>query len=240
MDNSQRIKLSGGNDQPSKESILRSQYLIPILVSCDFGVKEDEYQAALSGVVDVVRLSGSNRQILSLGNKPWASGDYSSVDWYLSRTKSRGNQIDASQLQYKLLVEPWQEYPKTHLDVVIVSRDIYVQNLNWCFGSTRENQNSVQSVFRFRGEERQVKLDLIKRTLRHETGHLLGIPGLLGSHPRIYEKGGAHCNHLCTMRQGWSLAEFKSQMMEEQKAGVIFCQDCLNELRLIQSKLKPV
>lgn len=240
MDNSQRIKLSGGNDQPSKESILRSQYLIPIFVSCDDGVMKDEYQAALNGIIDVVGLSGSNRKILSLGNKPWSCGDYSSVEWYLSRTKQRGKQFDGDQLCRMFTEEPWQKYPETHLDVVIVSKDIYARGLNWCFGCTSSGIVSIQSVFRFRGEERQVKLDLIKRTLRHETGHLLGIPGPVGSHPRIYEKGGAHCNHLCTMRQGWSLSEFKAQMIQEQKTGVIFCQDCLNELRTIQAKLKPV
>ncbi len=210
------------------------------MVSCDSEVTENEYQAALNGIVDVVKLSGSNRRVSSLRDKPWASGNYSSVEWYLTKVNQRDGQVDADHLCQMFIHEPWQNYPKTHLDIVIVSKDLYAHGLAWCFGNTYPFQASAQSVFRFRGERSQVKLDLIRRTLRHETGHLLGIPGPVGSHPRIYEKGGAHCSHLCTMRQGWSLAEFKSQMMEEQKAGVIFCQDCLNELRTIQAKMKPV
>ena len=174
MGNGQRITLLGGISEPSKESILRSQYLIPIFVSCDAEVMEDEYQAALDGIIDVVNLSGSNRKILSLGNKPWSSGDYSSIEWYLSRTKQRGKQFDGDHLCRMFTEEPWQKYPGTHLDVVIVSKDIYARELDWCFGCTSIGNVSVQSVFRFRGEERQIKLDLIKRTLHHETGHLLG------------------------------------------------------------------
>jgi len=218
---------------------LRNEYLIPIYICRDSGVSDKEYKAAIEGIMTIVKLSGQHRKIVSYGKESWSQGEYSSCDWYVNNAIHKGNQIDGDDISRKMIQEPWQEYPNTHLDVVVTSRDLFAQNLNWVFGVTFSNYISVQSIYRFRNEKDEIKLGLICRTLKHEVGHLLGIPGPVGSHPRIYDKGGPHCSNICLMRQGWSLVEFKEQMLEEKRLGIELCSDCIRELK-IQQTLKPI
>lgn len=217
---------------------MRERFLVPIHVSCDGGVTEEEYEQAVRSIKYMVDLSGRNREIKSFRNGPWGKGDFSSGDWFLEQSDRRGTQVSFESLSSLFLMEPYQKAPFSHLEIFITSRDLFSEGMNFIFGGTIPNELTIQSVYRFReGNHRQTMI-LLDEVIRHEVGHLLGLPGLIvpSNHPRIYEKGGPHCSNLCQMRQSYSLRELKTHINEEAREKVTLCPDCLEELRQVQKQ----
>jgi predicted Zn-dependent protease len=186
----------------------------------------------------MVDLSRRDRKIISYQNKPWSKGDFSSGDWYAESADHRGNQVKFESLRTFFLMEPWQKAPYSHLDIFITSKDIYSEGMNYLFGGTIPNELTIQSVYRFRREDRQDNMVFLDRVMRHEVGHLLGVPGLLvpSNHPRIYEKGGLHCRNICQMRQSYSYEELRNCIVREINHNVTLCSDCLEEMRRVQKQ----
>lgn len=217
---------------------MTKRQLVPVYISWTTEVTDDEGQAVIDGISDVIATSGIEREVKIFGSKSWASGDYGSADWYQNRSrvkrcsgKSTWMQIGATKMHWLLTEEPWQKQ-KPHTDIMIVDEDLceeYDPNNYFIFGAASMG-NFIQSVYRFReGEcDEQLRLQLIRRTARHEFGHTYGLPQI--GRRNTIEYLGPHCANICTMRQGTKILDWRSLYFEEQAAGIIFCQDCLDDL----------
>lgn len=235
------------NPEMTRRAELRTNFLVPIYLMWSSDVPSAEAQAATQGVYDAVKASGQNRQVVNLGSTAWSRGDYSSADWYLNkvsgmedeaRDKGHGRQVNVSNLLNQFEAEPWQEKP--HWEVSIVNKDLYMYDTNFVFEATRtEFAASVQSVRRLIDSvpEESLKLEMVRRLLRHEVGHMFGLPG---RNFNVEQKLVSHCTNVCTMRQGMSIPEWEKLTKEENRGKVHFCQDCLNVLAQKRNQFKPL
>ena len=235
------------NREMTRRAELRRDFLVPIYLMWSSDVPSAEAQAAAQGVYDAVNVSGQKRQVVNLGSSPWSKGDYSSADWYIgkalemqneTRNRGHGNQVNVSNLMNQFYEEPWQEKP--HWEVFITNKDLYMQGKNFVFGATNPNfAASVQSLKRLIDEipEGELRREMIRRLLRHEVGHMFGLPG---RNFKVEEKLGSHCTNICTMRQGMSIPEWAKLTQEESRRNVHFCKDCMNVLAQKQNQFKPL
>ena len=238
------------NPEMTRRAELRRDFPVPIYLMWSSDVPSAEAQAAAQGVYDVVKASGQNRQVINLGSKAWSNGDYSSADWYLNnalrmqheaRDKGHGQQVSVRSIENQFIEEPWQANP--HWEVFIVNKDLYMDDTtNFVFGATDSGfAASVQSVRRFIDEipEEKFKLEMIRRLLRHEVGHMFGLPGR-NFNVEQEQKLGSHCTNICTMRQGMSIPEWAKLTQEESRQNVHFCKDCMDVLAKKKDQFKPL
>jgi predicted Zn-dependent protease len=235
------------NPEMTRRAELRTNFLVPIYVMWSSDVPSKEAQAATQGVYDALSASGQKRDVINLGAKAWSKGDYSSADWYLdkalqtqseARNKGHGQQINVYNLKSQFVEEPWQENP--HWEVFIVNKDLYMNDTSFVFGATDPYfASSVQSVRRLIDEvpETESRLEMVRRLLRHEVGHMFGLPG---RNFNVEEKLGPHCTNVCTMRQGMDIREWAKLTQEEDRGKVHFCKDCMNILAQKRNQYKPL
>lgn len=233
----------------NRRAELRQNSLVPIYVTWTSDIPRAESQAALQGVRDALAASGQDRQVVVLGDRAWATGDYSSGDWYVrrvlntqrvNRDKGYGVQVSGGKLLYTLEGEPWQQEP--HWEAFILNRDlgeVEDRTNNFVFGLTLPLFGSVQSVTRLIREipDQGLRARVIRRVLRHEIAHVFGLP-IRGKNTT--EMLGRHCTNVCTMRQGMSTAEWIQEVREEEKVGRYFCSDCVGDFRSIKDRFKPL
>lgn len=234
--------------EKNRQQEMRSSFLVPVYVIWPSDVPPQEAQAALQGVGDAVQASGQDRQVVSFGSKSWSEGDFGSADWYLREANRRhlkeirggpyGPQLWTRNFMSLFYKEPWQVTP--HWEVAIVNQDLYAAGTNFVFGETDVTfPASLNSLRRFIEEipDAPRRLAVIRRLLRHEVGHMLGLPG---RNHRVEEKLGSHCTNVCTMRQGMSLREWAQLTQQESRAGIHFCNDCMGVLARIRPRYKPL
>lgn len=118
--------------------------------------------------------------------------------------------------------------------LLFTGRDLCLssQKVSWCFGAGNSGSHTaVCSVYRYESLSPQERLRCIRRTLRHEIGHALG----LASNPKranTEEFFGTHCVCPgCSMRQAGTLEKLLELSQEEEAQGSWFCPDCMAELR---------
>lgn len=203
---------------------------LPIHICWDSDLTGIEAEAVIEGINEIALVA--KRQVRVFGSNSWFNGDYYSANWYVNNSRRRGSQVNAADMLNLLHLEPWQEQP--HIDLLVTSKDLYSSNhnLNYVFGMAYPEWNvAVQSIFRFRQaglRGNELKLN-IRRVVRHEVGHLLGMAA--ESRVNTVESCGSHCaNPVCTMRQGLSVAAWQILTKMENKAGILFCPDCLSDL----------
>jgi len=233
--------------EQNRRAELRRNFLAPIYLMWSSDVPVSEAHSAVRGVMDALNASGQKREVVNLGSASWRKGDYSSADWYLDkalkmqheiRDRGHGKQVDAFNLMSQFSEEPWQEKP--HWEVFIVNKDLYLEESNFVLGVTNSDfAASVQSVKRIIDSVPEIKLkhEMIRRLLRHEVGHMLGLPG---RNFNVEQKLGSHCTNVCTMRQGMSIPEWRELTKEESRQSVYFCGDCVNVLIQKRDKFKPL
>lgn len=162
----------------------------------------------------------------------------------MRRNAGFGPQIDASQVINLFYSEPWQEY--SHWEVFIVNHDLTDTNsdgnyLNFVFGITnREFAASVQSITRFMAsvQNEPLRLAMIRRTLRHEVGHMFRLPNRSYN---VVQSLGAHCaSNVCTMRQGLSIEEWAILTRSEEQQSTHFCNYCLADLERDENRYLPL
>lgn len=230
---------------------LRHDFLVPIYVMWTSDVTEEEGRAGLEGVKDVLRASGQKREIINFGSSSWGNGDFSSADWYLEEAVRRGEVRRSLDLGEQLTTggigrlfheEPWQESP--HWEVFIINHDLTSgeSDNNFVFGETDTRfASSVQSVSRLRRLPRELKLEIIRRLLRHEVGHMFGLPSYGRRNTVDNESSlGNHCTNVCSVRQGLNIDAWIKQFRQEEKLGVQFCGDCLRDLAKSKDRFKPL
>lgn len=236
----------------SRRQELRLEHLVPIYVMWDDTVGIPEAQASLEGIRDALQASGQKRQLVALGSEDWAENtqEYSGPTWYINtafqkqttrRNGGFGIQLDVSEVIKLFYQEPYQQNP--HWEVFIVNRDLNDSqdpNINFVFGSTNPTfPASVQSITRLMAQisSQELRSAMIKRLLRHEVGHMFGPPLRTFN---IEQKLGPHCTNVCSMRQGLSIHEWANQTIEENRKGVVFCDDCMADFAKVRDRYKPI
>lgn len=230
----------------------RSRYLVPVYFMHTNNVPQVEARAAFQGVIDAVKASGQDREVVNFGYQAYGTGNYSSPDWYvaeaykkqvLRRDAGLGHQIDAKEISNLSYQEPWQQHP--HWEVFVVNHDLNGGSekgyYNFVFGYTNMLfPASVQSITRLTAEVPvgELRLAMIRRLLRHEVGHMFGLPGR--NRGNIEQKLGTHCTNVCTMKQGMSIKEWADSTREETSRRIHFCQDCMEDLAQARNRYKPI
>ncbi|MBR2998337.1 hypothetical protein IKF34_00960 [Candidatus Saccharibacteria bacterium] len=206
--------------------------MLPIYVTYDSGLNIFEQVAVNESMQEFKRLF-PNRQIVNYGSRAWSTGDYSSADWYIANARriktGEYEQLDAYSLNRLMFIEPWQE-SNPHIDILVTSKDLSIEGLNFCFGLTN-GRTTVQSVFRYRDLIPYERKAVIKTLIWHELGHVLGA-ALDLNRSNTENKLGAHCtNHGCVMRQGMDKKEFVLNAIEADAANRIYCPQCMADIR---------
>ena len=122
--------------------------------------------------------------------------------------------------------------PKGSPALYFTDRDLVLSTGRWCFGAASLKKGaSVQSLYRYRDLSMAERERCIRRTLRHELGHVLGMAGD-PSRSNTEERYGCHCtNPGCSMRQTPALRDLLALSAEEEKLADPFCAQCREEMR---------
>ncbi len=114
---------------------------------------------------------------------------------------SKRNQYDASLLLSSLL-KSREEVLLLH----VISKDIYVDEMNFIFGIAQPGRGAVLSISRLRSDE------LIEKEAVHEIGHVLGL---------------RHCRNECVM-------QFSNTVFDAELKPTSLCDDCKRRLKRIR------
>lgn len=90
----------------------------------------------------------------------------------------------------------------------VVPFDIFVEGLNFVFGVALPRIGAVISTARFKSSDRNVYVERIYKTVKHELGHVFGLE---------------HCRNPCVMR-------FANSIMELDMKPKYFCEKCAEKL----------
>lgn len=205
--------------------------MFPVYVCYDDGVTAAERKAINSCLNVMQPLFGC--EIYCYGTEPWPYGRYRSANAIVKSTpKNVSGQLSVSVLLDKL-EETSASWIELNAFVLYTSKDLYFQerNLSWCFGAARKNTRvSVQSVKRFRGLSESAAAFCIRRTLRHELGHIFRCAAS-NYRSNTVDLAGLHCtNRGCSMRQAGSLNDLLA-MMADERDEACFCEQCMADLR---------
>ena len=178
------------------------------------------------GLREAQPLFGS--KIINLGWGSWEMGEYKSADELVrSMPKNSSGQIDGDALEDKLirLNQTWLEPGAI---VLITSLDLYMKGTPWCFALSKR-RTTVQSVHRFRGLSEKDESLCIRRTLKHELGHIYGCPANIRRSNTV-ENMGTHCtNPGCVMRQVSSVSSLIYAAKNENPYNC-FCPQCSKDI----------
>ena len=123
--------------------------------------------------------------------------------------------------------------------IFFVAEDLSLPSLklDWCFGAASvKNRVSVQSLARFRGLPEEDLIYCVRRTLRHELGHMFGMAADR-KRPGTEEHHGPHCtNPGCSMRQTGTLAKLLATRKEEEGREDYFCPACRAEYEAFRKR----
>lgn len=232
----------------AEQRAMRHEFMVPVYICMSTDVPLAAARAAVRGVQEAVAASGQEREI-HLFRNDWAPpGPHNGPNWYIEEAARRwgtresrghGPQVDVENVMRLLYQDPHQKRP--HWDVVVTNVDLHMgAGTNFVFGAADYSfPVSVQSVRRFVDTIRDpAVLDAaIARLLRHEVGHMLGLPN---RDHHVEDKLGLHCTNVCTMRQGMSVPEWTRKAVEEHNAGVGFCECCKDDLARKLATVKPL
>ena len=205
--------------------------MFPVYVCYDDGVAMAERAAIERGLIEIEPLIGSDTYCY--GTEEFPQGRYRSADSVVRSTaRNKSGQLNISIILDKL-EEMSASWGETNAVVLFTSEDLCfpAKNLPYCFGAARQGTRvSVQSVKRFRHLSEEPESFCIRRTLRHELGHIYCCAG----NPRrsnTVDIAGLHCtNKGCSMRQAGSVEELLS-MMADERDKTCFCDQCMADLR---------
>lgn len=219
--------------------------MFPIYVCCDSSLNEVEEAAIKRGLREEI-IPTFRTKVHYYGHNRWQSGKYKSADLIIDTSfKSQvTGQVDAFSVIEKLrvtaetVVEPGAFVLFTAKDLyarptrtkVGSSKDIRDTGLNWCMGlSINAYHATVQSVYRYRHLSDDKESFCIRRTLRHEIGHLFGCAMQPGRSNTI-DLLGNHCtNRGCSMCQTISVSELVEKMYQEDDHNFL-CPQCREDM----------
>jgi len=160
---------------------------------------------------------------------------YWSAQWYMEQSYEPSvDKIVGSRFLSLVQAEPWQQ-ADPHYDLALVDRDLIASDDalasapdSFVLGATVPGMAAVISIHRLRTilgiHEWQLAM---RRLVLHFFGHVIHLPaGRYASHDAPH-----HCPNLCVMRDAQDARELVRLAMEEEQAGVTFCQECSGRLK---------
>lgn len=241
--------------------LLRRDFLVPVNLMFTHDVPDLARAAALQGVRDAFIAAGAqDRELFVFDGDHAATDPHGSADWYVQKTEELqlqlcppverdlgwGPQVFTGLSACLLMRDPFQ-FERPHWDVLVVNRDLWDgHTADFEFGVTNsEFPYSIQSVTRFLRDidDSEVQAAAVRRALRHEVGHMLGLSTARGYD--LEERLDAHCSCSgCSMRQGASVEEWSAQALEEDSIvaggnGSYFCDACMGDLEARWGSARP-
>ncbi len=215
----------------------------PIYVRCDNEISFEEEKSIIKGLLEAKKYLPEN-QIYYLGKetniKEKDNITLNSGQSIVDSTRKTNNQISSLELLSKVLESRDNEGSRDRIDVLFTGTDLFSirptgEKLSFVFG-TAANSVTVQSVYRFRSLDISEKDLCIRRTVRHELGHILKMADDL-TRSNTEENFGEHCtNTNCSMRQGNSISEWLAEAKQEQKSDQFYCSQCITDLKNLYEK----
>ena len=205
--------------------------LRPIYLIYDSGITESERKIATETVREAARIYG-HRNCFIAGTRPILGTRRVSIDAIVDEAESG---IDKGYGVQKDVYDLWESIETCKMMreapficVFITSRDITVQDLNFCFGYTR-GTITVNSVARFRCLRKEDEALMIWGIIMHELGHVFGLA--TGGRAHTEENLGPHCtNYGCTMNQGLTLQKMYTVFRKAAEMRRCYCPECANQL----------
>jgi|GEM_PF-1662303 predicted Zn-dependent protease len=223
----------------------------PVFVMYENGVSPMHIMAALSGIREMLALSGMFENKISVNNLgAWRQPGFydeqyaawGNIDFFLERARElsrRPTQIDADIILSHLGGEPWRDPAKCgerHYDVVIVQSDMYSDGTNFVVGLAQTGMGAVISTDKFQSLDQVTQTECIKTVVMHEVGHVFGlIPETRVSH--VENCLGRHCTNRCIMRQGLRLPDDWIRMTYDRFQRGALCWEC--ELDILEFFREP-
>ena len=202
-----------------------------IFVFCDSSLSPED-RAILSSAVSELETLFPMCKTENMDCVPRAEKDRQTPDSFLEGTFNGELQADAT-LVLRKLESAYKTLPNAAAAVLFTGRGLFLSSLNlrWCFGAASHGRRvSVQTVLYYRDLSAAEKARCIRRTLRHEVGHIFGMAWDL---KRICteDRGGHHCtSEGCSMRQAGTLRVLLEHSLEEDRLGTYFCRHCRQDL----------
>lgn len=212
----------------------------PVYFMHEVGVPAAQIDAVLTGINNILRLSGVQEKISvhNFGvwrNQGWLEGNkltnWNSVDWYLEIAKlaSRNeSQLNGDKLLKLLYSEPWQE-KRPHYDVVVTKRDLNADDCAFCIGLAIHGVATAISTFRFTSLDANSQRECIITETMHEMGHVFGLVPA-GRKEAVEMSLGLHCTNTCIMRQGLRVPHDWLRITEDRLRGNVLCSYCQRDL----------
>ncbi len=208
--------------------------MFPIYICWDSSLTAAEQRAIQEGVQEIEPLFGC--PFVCYGTRRWTYGSFTCADDIMRYAVRNGKgQANASSI-LTTMTNVMKDWVEPGAMILFTSQDLAVRGTNWCFGAARaEARMSVQSVLRYRHLNDEVKSACIRRTMRHELGHIFECAkDLTRSHTEM--NLGEHCtNPRCSMRQTLDLPTL-IRMTGEEDDRHCFCSQCLTDLRCFKVK----
>ncbi len=217
-------------------------------------VSQEDYNAVLYGLEKIIKETQKTLVIKSLGSSLWikGGGDFSSPDWYQSKSltninKGYGLQVSGNSIFELLLSEPWQK-GNPHFDFFICDMDMTTyaddKGNNFIFGLGGYPVNVI-SVKRINAwtEDPGLRYKALAILAAHEFAHDLNLVKRDGTNRGT----GDYLRHHCLGKQGTCLMEqinLHDCKNLELQGEILFpiknwlCPDCSEELRIRRAYLK--
>ena len=205
------------------------KWVFQTYVCCDDFVTQAELEAIKQGLTETRLLFGS--EVIFYGKDSWKLGKYKNATQLMnSMPRNSSGRVNASQTLDRMvgLANSWDEHRAM---ILVTGLDLCTDNCGWCFGAAKPAYKvTIQSVNRYRGLSSMMESACIRRTLRHEMGHIFCC-AYSKYRSNTTDRLGIHCtNPGCSMRQTMSLNELMAAALEEDPRNC-FCPQCLQDLR---------
>ena len=210
-----------------------------IYIVLDSSLTEAERNAVARAVEDTRQVFPScTLELTGQGKSAAAEGIRKNMDTYLEGTRQENGRYDASQILRRL--ESLAQYKKEAAAILLLTgQDLCLnsQGASWCFGAGNgARHTAVCSLYRYQELTAPERLRCVRRTLRHEIGHALGL-AMDPKRTNTEKHFGVHCTAPgCSMRQTENLLKLLRFSREEEQQGWWFCPDCLADLEKALSK----
>ena len=203
-----------------------------IYLFCDSSLAHGDRMLA-NEAVSQVRILFPMCEVVNMDISPDAETNRKMADTFLQGTFNENGQADGAKV-IRQLQNAYASLPNAEAVVLLTARDLFssILKLSWCFGTANYKMHvCVHSIYRYRSLPQKEKLRCIKRTLRHELGHIFRLANDL-KRANTENNHGHHCTAPgCSMRQAGTLREFLQCSAEEECAGTFFCRDCVSDLK---------
>ncbi|MDO4219704.1 MAG: hypothetical protein Q4D22_00510 [Candidatus Saccharibacteria bacterium] len=210
--------------------------MFPIYICWDGSLRPAEQNAILRGVRETEAIFGCT--FVCYGARKWTYGRYTSSDAIVrAAPRNEKGQKNASSI-LTIMADVMREWVEPGAMILFTSEDLSVRGINWCFGAARsEVKMTVQSVARYRGLSEEVMSACIRRTMRHELGHIFECAKDL-KRSNTEMNLGEHCTNAgCSMCQTLDLPTLIRLAGEEDERDC-FCEQCKADMRRFKSKFE--